>query len=283
VGSTYPGYRAGLLQCAVLRSGGRAVPSADTVADGLNRYGYVAGNPTTATDPSGHCGESSGGGGNGSSSGSSGTGSTNSGTSTGDGSGDGGPNTYSGGGAHPSVATSASGRGGGGTTSTSPVTCDRGRITGARECYRWGKIDALNKEANWWDMFAIAAFVFSDIAKFVLHATKGRVWNAFLDSIDLAFQLSDLVGALGEIVGGAFQHWISEGIMWLHRLDARLMFVRGILSMPGVGAILQVALNKIMMFILPGLEGPFGWGGIYYRNDAWRRRSRSDQCRRALA
>ena len=28
--------------------------SADTVQDGLNRYGYVAGNPTTATDPSGH-------------------------------------------------------------------------------------------------------------------------------------------------------------------------------------------------------------------------------------
>jgi RHS repeat-associated protein len=25
--------------------------SADTVADGLNRYGYVRGNPTTATDP----------------------------------------------------------------------------------------------------------------------------------------------------------------------------------------------------------------------------------------
>jgi RHS repeat-associated protein len=28
--------------------------SADTMADGLNRYGYVRGNPTTATDPSGH-------------------------------------------------------------------------------------------------------------------------------------------------------------------------------------------------------------------------------------
>ena len=28
--------------------------SADTVDDGLNRYGYVAGNPTTAMDPSGH-------------------------------------------------------------------------------------------------------------------------------------------------------------------------------------------------------------------------------------
>jgi RHS repeat-associated protein len=28
--------------------------SADTVMDGLNRYGYVGGNPTSATDPSGH-------------------------------------------------------------------------------------------------------------------------------------------------------------------------------------------------------------------------------------
>jgi RHS repeat-associated protein len=28
--------------------------AADPVADGLNRYGYVGGNPTTATDPSGH-------------------------------------------------------------------------------------------------------------------------------------------------------------------------------------------------------------------------------------
>ena len=28
--------------------------SADTMQDGLNRYGYVRGNPTTATDPSGH-------------------------------------------------------------------------------------------------------------------------------------------------------------------------------------------------------------------------------------
>jgi RHS repeat-associated protein len=28
--------------------------TADTVQDGLNRYGYVAGNPTTYTDPSGH-------------------------------------------------------------------------------------------------------------------------------------------------------------------------------------------------------------------------------------
>jgi len=27
---------------------------ADTLLDGLNRYGYVGGNPTTATDPSGH-------------------------------------------------------------------------------------------------------------------------------------------------------------------------------------------------------------------------------------
>ena len=28
--------------------------SADTVRDGLSRYGYVGGNPTSATDPSGH-------------------------------------------------------------------------------------------------------------------------------------------------------------------------------------------------------------------------------------
>lgn len=38
--------------------------SADTVADGLNRYGYVHGNPTTLSDPSGHriCPNAAGGG-----------------------------------------------------------------------------------------------------------------------------------------------------------------------------------------------------------------------------
>ena len=34
--------------------------SADTMLDGLNRYGYVGGNPTTATDPSGHFVDDSG-------------------------------------------------------------------------------------------------------------------------------------------------------------------------------------------------------------------------------
>ena len=225
--------------------------SADSVADGLNRYGYVAGNPTTNSDPSGRriCY-------------------------------DGDASSCVPNGSPPppppdchttnTCTTTSGGSGGDGVCNSrcqhkgvTPTPCDQKCIAAGirqkhRTDYRMGKIKELEGQLGVLRALRDGAYLTADIIKLLLHISKARVLDALLDGLDLVAQGTTVLKDVGDLIGGEFQHAMNQVGAALQGIMGVLMFIRGIISTPFVGEIVQNAFLMIASYFMPMLEGPLG-------------------------